>query len=168
MKRYPLQTLLKLRGHRTGKARMVVLEKRMAVRACQEQCEGIEAGIRALEGERVSQRHRLLDPPPPGQGWAVAMEQRQAHIDLLGEQVVAEHVRLRQARERLAGAERELEDARQAWLRARSREDALEKRKDAWRGEQIALQGRQEEEAAADLMQGRAMRHDTEPQRGQP
>ena len=168
MKRYPLQTLLKLRGHRTAKARLVVLEKRAAVHACRDQCDRIQDGIRALEAERALQRQRLLDPPPPGQAWPVAMEQREAHIDLLGERVVAEQARLKQAREKLAAAERELEQARQAWLRARAREEALEKRKDAWRGEQHALQGRREEEAVADLVQARAARHTMEPQRGQP
>ena len=168
MKRYPLQTLLKLRGHRTAKARLVVLERRAAVRACQAACDHIGEGIRALQGERASQRHRLLDPPPPGQAWPVAMEQREAHIDLLGERIVAEQAKLQQAREKLAAAERELEQARQAWLRARAREEALEKRRDAWRGEQRALQGRREEEAAADLVQARAARNATQPQRGHP
>lgn len=168
MKRYPLQTLLKLRGHRTGKARMVVLEKRAAVRACQDACEHLEGGIQALQGERAGQRRRLLEPPPPGQPWAVAMEQREAYIDLLGERIVAEQAKLRQAREKLAAAERELDQARQDWLRAKAREDALEKRRDDWRGEQRALQGRREEEAAADLVQARAARNTTEPQRGHP
>lgn len=156
MKRYPLQTLLRLRAHRTDKARLVVLEKRAAVRTCQEACERIQGAIRALEAERASQRQRLSAPPPEGQPWAVAMEQRQAHIDLLGEQVVAEQGRLAKAREQLAAAERELEQARQEWTRARAREDALEQRRDAWQGEQRALQGRREEEAAADLVQARA------------
>lgn len=168
MKRYPLQTLLKLRGHRTAKARLEVLEKRAAVRACHEQCDRIQDGIRGLQDERGSHRQRLLDPPPPGQAWPVAMEQREAYIDLLGERIVAEQARLKHAREKLAAAERDLEQARQAWLRARAREDALEKRKDAWRGEQHALLGRREEEAAADLVQARAARHTMEPQRGQP
>lgn len=163
MKRYPLQTLLKLRGHRTGKARLEVLEKRAAVRACRDVCDRIQDGIRALEGERASHRQRLLDPPPPGQAWPVAMEQREAHIDLLGERIVAEQKNLQQAREQLKAAEQVLEQARQAWIRARGREDALHKRRDAWRIEQVALEGRKEEEAAADLLQGRALRAMTEP-----
>lgn len=158
MKRYPLQTLLKLRVHRTEKARVEMLEKQATARACREQCTQIEAGIRALHDERGSQRRRLLDPPPPGQPWPVAMEQREAHIDLLGERIVAEQANLKQAQERLRAAEQALDQARQAWMRARSREDALEKRKDDWRGEQVALEGRREEEAAADLVQARAMR----------
>lgn len=168
MKRYPLQTLIKLRAHRTDKARMEMLEKQAAARACREQCERIEAGIQALGEERAAQRHRLLDPPPPGQAWPVAMEQREAHIDLLGERIVAEQKNLQQARERLKAAEQALDQARQAWVRARGREDALHKRRDAWRVEQFALEGRKEEEATADLLQGRTMRGMAGQQRGDP
>ena len=140
-----------------------MLEKQGAARACREQCARIEAGIQQLGEERTAQRHRLLDPPPPGQAWPVAMEQREAHIDLLGERIVAEQKNLQQAREQLKAAEQALEQARQAWIRARGREDALHKRRDAWRIEQVALEGRKEEEAAADLLQGRALRAMTEP-----
>lgn len=164
MKRYPLQTLVKLRAHRTALARTHMLEKQAAARACREQCARIEAGIEALGVERASQRQRLLDPPPPGQPWPVAMEQREAHIGLLGERIVMEQANLQQARERLRAAEDELDQARQAWVRAQAREDALEKRRDAWHGEQLALEGRREEEAAADLVQARATRAMHEPQ----
>ncbi|AOH35926.1 hypothetical protein BGP89_05755 [Luteimonas sp. JM171] len=164
MKRYPLQTLIKLRAHRTALARTHMLEKQAAARACREQCERIEAGIQALGEERAAQRRRLLDPPPPGQPWAVAMEQREAHVELLGERIVMEQASLQQARQRLDAAERELDDARQAWVRAQAREDALHKRRDAWRGEQLALEARREEEAAADLVQARPARAMHEPQ----
>lgn len=153
MKRYPLLKLLRLRAHRTEKARLDVLEKQAAARACREQCQRIEGNIQVLQEERGSQRRRLLDPPPPGQPWPVAMEQREAHIDLLGERIVAEQASLQQARERLKAAERMLEQVKQVYFRARAREDALEKRKDLWRDEQVALEGRREEDAAADLVQ---------------
>jgi len=163
VKRYPLQTLVKLRAHRTALARTHMLEKQAAARTCREQCARIEAGIQALGEERTAQRARLLDPPPPGQSWPVAMEQREAHVELLGERIVSEQANLQKANERLRAAEGELDQARQAWVRARAREDALEKRRDAWRGEQLALEGRREEEAAADLVQARAARMMHEP-----
>src|SRR5690606_5505061 len=99
-----------------------------------------------------------------GQPWAVAMEQREAHIDLLGERIVTEQANLQQANERLRAAESELDQARQAWVRAQAREDALAQRRDAWRGGQLALEGRREEEAAADLVQARGARAMHEPQ----
>lgn len=151
MKRYPLQTLLKLRAHRTENARLAVLEKQRAVRACREECTRIEGEIDGLGQERATQRRRLLDPPPPGQPWPQALEQREAHIELLGEQIVAARQRLQQAQQKLQQAERELEEAKQAFFRAKAREDALEKRKGVWRGEQAALEARKEEDAAADL-----------------
>jgi len=163
VKRYPLQTLVKLRAHRTALARTHMLEKQAAARACREQCARIEAGIQALDEERASQRRQLLDPPPAGQPWAVAMEQREAHVELLGERIVTEQASLQKANERLRAAEQELDQARQAWVRAQAREDALAKRRDAWRGEQMALEGRREEEAAADLVQARAARMMHEP-----
>ena len=92
------------------------------------------------------------------------MEQREAHIGLLGERIVMEQANLQQANQRLAAAERELDEARQAWVRAQAREDALAKRREAWVGEQVALEGRREEEAAADLVQARAARAMHEPQ----
>ena len=49
--------------------------------------------------------------------------------------------------------EKALADAMQAFFRAKAREDALEKRKALWRGEVIALEARQEEDVAADLVQ---------------
>ena len=44
---------------------------------------------------------------------------------------------------------------KQAFFRAKAREDALEKRKALWRGEVVALEARIEEDAAADLVQAR-------------
>lgn len=155
MKRYPLQTLLKLRAHRTENARLEVLEKQRAVRACQDECSRIELGITELGRERAGHRHRLLDPPAAGLPWPVVLEQRQAHIDLLAERIVAAQMSLQQAKQRLQEALAALEEAKQAYFRARAREDALEKRKGLWRAEQVALEDRREEEAAADLMQAR-------------
>ena len=154
-KRYPLQKLLQLRAHRTEKARLVVVEKQRAVRECREACERIEGEIAALRAERAGQRLRMLDPPPPGIPFPLALEQREAHIDWLGEQEHAARQRLQQAQQKLQQAEQALAEAMQAFFRAKAREDALEKRKALWRGEVIALEARQEEDAAADLVQAR-------------
>lgn len=152
-KRYPLQKLLQLRAHRTEKARLLVVEKQRAVRECRESCERIEAEIGALQRERAGQRLRMLEPPPPGIPFPLALEQRESHIDWLGEQEQAARQRLQQAQQKLQQAEQALAQAMQEFFRARAREDALEKRKTLWRGEVIALEARQEEDAAADLVQ---------------
>ena len=76
MKRYPLQTLVRLREHRVEAARQQVLDRQREARECQD----------ALDFEQKQQRARLLDPPPPGVPWPNAMAQREAHIGLLGEQ----------------------------------------------------------------------------------
>jgi predicted nucleic acid-binding Zn-ribbon protein len=151
MKRYPLHTLLRLREHRTDAARMLVLERQRAVQACREACTRIEGEIRDLQQERSNQRGRLLDAPPPGVAWPTALAQRESHIEWLGLQVVAAQQRLAQAQQKLREAEKALDDARDAFFRAKARQEALEKRKDAWRGEQRALESRIEEAATEDL-----------------
>lgn len=158
MKRYPLHTLLKLRAHRSEKARAQVIEAQRAVRACQDECTRISQGIDALSHERHGQRQRLLDAPAPGQPWPVVLAQRQAHVDLLGEHIVAAQHSLAQAQERLGQAERGLDEARQAYFKAKAREDALEKRRGLWHDEQRALHERMEEDVAADLLQARHAR----------
>ncbi|WP_242111955.1 hypothetical protein [Luteimonas aquatica] len=152
-KRYPLATLLRLREHRTETARMQVLECQRAVAACRDACTVIEGEIRDLQHDRADQRRRLLDPPPAGVPWPMALEQREAHIDLLANYIVAAQQRLAQAQQRLREAERVLDEARTAFFRAKARQEALEKRKDAWRGEQRALEARMDEAAAEDLQQ---------------
>ena len=151
--RYPLQKLLDLRAHRTGKARLVVADRQRAVRECRQACESIDLEIAQLRSERAGQRLRLLEPPPSGIPFPLALEQREAHIDWLGEQELAAQQRLLQARQRLQQAEQALADAMQEFFRAKAREDALEKRKGVWRGEMQALDMRREEDAAADLVQ---------------
>lgn len=151
--RYPLQQLLQLRAHRTGKARLVVVEKQRAVRECRQACERIEQEIVELRRERAGQRLRMLEPPPPGIPFPLALEQREAHIDWLGEQEQAARLRLQQAQQKLQQAEQALAAAMQEFFRAKAREDALEKRKGVWRGEMQALEARREEDAAADLVQ---------------
>ena len=151
--RYPLQQLLQLRTHRTGKARLVVVEKQRAMRECQQACERIEREILALRQERAGQRLRMLEPPPPGIPFPLALEQREAHIDWLGEQEQAARLRLQQAQQKLQQAEQALAVAMQEFFRAKAREDALEKRKGVWHGEMRALETRREEDAAADLVQ---------------
>lgn len=155
--RYPLQKLLQLRAHRTEKARLLVVEKQRAVRECREACERIEGEITALRHERASQRLRMLDPPPPGIPFPLALEQREAHVDWLGEQEQAACQRLRQAQQAMQQAEQALAEAMQAYFRAKAREDALEQRKTVWRGELLALESRQEEDLAADLVQAAHM-----------
>jgi hypothetical protein len=156
MKRYPLHTLIKLREHRTEAARLRVLERQRTVQACRDACLMIEGEIIALEFERGQQRQRLLDPPKAGESWPGALAQREAHIDLLGEQADAARQRLFKAQEKLREAELALADARAAFFRTKARQDALEKRRDVWRDEQSALAARLEERATDDLLQ---MRH---------
>ena len=152
-RRYPLQKLLELRAHRTGKARRLVAERQRAVRDCRDACERIDQEIAGLRAERAGQRLRMMEPPPPGIPFPLALEQREAHIDWLGEQEQAAQLRLQQARQQLQQAEQALAEAMREFFRAKAREDALEKRKGAWRGEMLALDARREEDAAADLVQ---------------
>lgn len=155
MKRYPLQTLLQLRAHRTTAAHQVVLERQLGVAQCRDACTRIEGEIIGLETERAAHRARLLDAPPPGVAWPGAMAQREAHIDLLGERIVAARQRLATAEDALRQAEAALDDARTALFRAKAREDALEKRRELWRDEQRGLQARREEALTDDLLQAR-------------
>lgn len=155
MKRFPLQTLIRLREHRVDAARMVVLERQREVQAAQDACTKIQDEITGLEDQRRVHRTRLLDAPPAGVPWPVAMEQRESHIEWLGLQAAAARLRLAKAQDVLKEAEAALDKARQEFFRAKARLDALEKRRVAWRGEQFAIEVRQEEDAAADLLQAR-------------
>jgi hypothetical protein len=155
MKRYPLQTLIRLREHRTEAARQLVLERQREAQACRDACLSVEGEIIALDFEQRQQRGRMLDAPPAGVPWPAALAQREAHIDLLGEQAKAARQRLFKAQDILRAAEVALADARTAFFRAKARVDALEKRRDVWRGEQSALESRQEESATEDLLQAR-------------
>lgn len=161
MKRYPLQTLLRLREHRAEVARLAVLEQQRVVQARREACTRIEEEIARLGDERGAQRARLLDPPPPGVDWSSVLAQRESHIEWLGGQIEAARQRLAQAQQALREAEQALADARQRFFRARARQEALEKRFEAWRGEQRALEVRQEEAAAAEqvMARGHARHH---------
>jgi len=157
MKRYPLQTLLQLREHRTEAARLVVLEKQRALQQCIEACTRVQTELSGLEHDRGVHRARLLDPPPSGVLWPAALTQREAHIDLLGEQIVGAQQRLSKAQEAVRQAEAAVQDARDAFFRAKGRQDALEKRRDLWKREQRGLFERQEEATNEDLMQARYM-----------
>lgn len=152
MKRYPLHTLLQLRAHRVETARMVVLERQRQVQERRDACTAIEGEITSLQHERADQRLRLLDPPPPGVSWPMAMSQRESHIDHLAELVVAARQRLADAQGKLREAEAALDESRKAFFRAKARLDALEKRKDVWRKEQNAITQRREEALSADLL----------------
>lgn len=149
--RYPLQTLLQLREHRTEKARQALLEQQRVVQACRDECTRIEGEIADLARERQQQRGQLLAPPPPGLAWPAALAQREHHIDHLADLAVAARQRLTAAQQRLREAEAALEQARQAFFRAKSRQDALEKRKDVWTREQRTIESRREEAMAAEL-----------------
>jgi flagellar biosynthesis chaperone FliJ len=157
MKRYPLQTLLQLREHRTETARLAVLEKQRALQHCIEACARVQDELTGLERDRHGHRARLLDPPPSGVPWPAALTQREAHIDLLGEQIVGANQRLSKAQEAVRQAEAAVQDARDAFFRAKGRQDALEKRRDMWKREQRGLFERQEEAINEDLMQARYM-----------
>ncbi|MGH8081505.1 MAG: hypothetical protein ACREP7_13105, partial [Lysobacter sp.] len=84
--------------------------------------------------------------------WAMAMSQREAHIDHLAELAVAARQRLADAQGKLREAEAALDESRKAFFRAKARLDALEKRKDVWRKEQNAITQRREEALTADLL----------------
>jgi hypothetical protein len=159
VKRFPLQTLIRLRAHRTETARQLVLERQRAAQACRDACVQIEGEIIALEFEQREQRRRLFAPVPAvamaALPDAMALAQREAHIDLLGEQAEAARQRLFKAQETLRQAELAVAEARTAFLRARARQDALEKRQDLWRGEQRLLAVQQEESLTDDLLQAR-------------
>lgn len=159
-KRYPLQTLLRLREHRTDAARMVVLEKQRALQAARDAAAKISTEIADLRTEQATQRRRMLEAPTAAQlnsgiPWPQQLAQREAHIELLGEQVVAAQGRLAKANEAIRAAEAELAEARTAFFRAKARQDALEKRRDHWRGEQRAHAARVEEAMTEDLLQAR-------------
>lgn len=151
MKRYPLQTLLKLREHRTEAARQVVMDRQKDVRARQEDCRAVEGEIVNLQNDRQQHRLNLMAAPPDGVPWPMALAQREAHIDFLAEQVVAARGRLAKAQEALKAAEKALQEARDAFFRAKGREDALHKRKSVWKTELKAEEARQEESDAEEL-----------------
>ena len=156
MKRYPLQTLLKLREHRVEDARKQLLRQREEVQRRRDTCSAIEAEIAGFDADRAGQRRRLLDPPPPGLAWPQALEAREAHIALLGQQADAARQRLTQARDALREAEIALDAVRRAYFRARARLDALETRKGLWRASERRDAFRREELAVADLIDTRA------------
>lgn len=151
MKRYPLQTLLKLREHRTEAARQVVMDRQNDMRARQEACRSVEGEITQLQADRNQHRLNLMAPPPAGVPWPMALAQREAHIDFLADQVVAARNRLIKAQEALKAAEKALQEAREAFFRAKGREDALHKRKSVWKSELRAEEIRQEESDAEEL-----------------
>lgn len=153
--RFPLETLVRLREHRTELARQVLLDRQRATRECQDKCAAIQGEIQALRRDRVQQRAQLLAPPPPGMPWPAALEQRERHIDHLAELAVAAQARLKNAEQALRQAEQAQDEARAAYFRARARQEALEKRRDAWRRDQRTAQGRRDEAAAEDLLLGR-------------
>ena len=107
----------------------------------------------AVKAPKPDKPTKAAPATSPGIPFPLALEQRETHIDWLGEQEQAARQRLQQARQKLQEAEKALADAMQAFFRAKAREDALEKRKALWRGEVIALEARQEEDVAADLVQ---------------
>lgn len=159
MKRYPLATLIRLREHRTHAARQTVIHHQRVVADKRAACAQIEQHIVALGAERANQRCRLLDPPPAGMAWPIALAQREAHVELLQQQEEIARQQLLRARQILAEAETELQLARDAFFRLKAREDALKKRHQLWRDEQYAEELRQEELATADLLQGRRTPH---------
>ncbi|SDX83126.1 hypothetical protein [Lysobacter enzymogenes] len=163
--RFPLATLLQLREHRVETARAAVMERQRQVQARREACVAIEGEIQSLQNERAGQRLRLLDPPPAGVPWPMAMSQREAHIEHLAELATAARQRLADAQGKLREAEAALDEARKAFFRAKARLEALEKRRDVWRKEQNAIAQRREEAHSADLLLAARQRsaHDNSP-----
>lgn len=153
--RYPLQTLLKLREHRAETARQALLERQRQTEACRDVCAQVEREIQALRHLHAGHRGQLLASPADDMAWSQVLAQRERHIALLLEQMQAAQVRRTQAQQALEAAEQAQAQARAEYFRARSRQEALEKRRDIWRKDMHAIQARREEAAAADLMQGR-------------
>ena len=156
-KRFPLETLVRLREHRTESARLVLMEKQRQTQACRDQCTRIDGEIQALHTDRVHHRAQLLAPPPPGMAWPAALEQRERHIDYLAKLAVAAQERLKQAQLALRQAEQAQDEARTAYFRARARQEALEQRREVSRKEQRGFEARREEAAAEDLLMGRRL-----------
>jgi len=156
-KRYPLGTLLRLREHRTEAARQVLLERQRQTQVCRDQCIQIESEITALRHQRAHHRAQLLAAPAPGMSWPTTLEQRERHIDHLADLATAARARLSQAKQALQQAEQAQDEARTAYFQARSRQEALEKRRDVWRREQRILEDRREEAAAEELLLGRRL-----------
>lgn len=157
-KRFPLTKLIELREHRTGKARQKVLQCQRAATQQRDACLRIEGQIMALGMERTQHRQRLMEPPPPGSAWPLALAQRESHVELLGVRIQQAQQELAKAQEVLREAELALRQAREEFFRTKAREDALIKRRDVWRTEQRAIEMRQEENTAAELLQSRPVR----------
>lgn len=154
-KRYPLQTLLKLREHRTEAARQVLLERQRETQGRRDACVAVEREIVELRDSHARHRGELLAPVSGDNSWPQVLAQRERHIELLLEQVQAAQLRLAEAQQALRVAEEAQDQAKAEYFRARSRQEALEKRKDVWRKGLRLEEARMEEMAAADLMQGR-------------
>lgn len=154
-KRYPLETLLRLREHRTERARLALLDAQRHAQACRDQCTQIEGEIDALDNARRQQRARLMSPPPAGMGMSAALQQRECHVAHLLALADAARERLVQAQQRLQQAEQAQAEARTAYFRARSRQDALQQRRDMWRRDLRLTEARRDEAATDDLMSGR-------------
>ena len=155
MKRYPLETLLRLREHRTEAARQLLMDKQRATQACREACARIEDEIDGLQRDRARQRAQMLASPPAGMSWPQALAQREQHIEHLAELLLAAQGRLKHAQAALRQAEQAQDEARAAYFRARARQEALEKRRDLWRNELRGARNRRDEAAAEDLILGR-------------
>ncbi len=157
-RRFPLAKLIQLREHRTEKARQHVLQCQRAAREQQDACLRIEGQIMSLGMERDQQRLLLMQPPPLGTAWPLALAQRESHVELLGTRLVQARQALAKAQEVLREAELAVRKAREEFFRTKAREDALLKRREVWRGERHAAEIRQEENAAAELLQSRPAR----------
>lgn len=153
---YPLQLLLQLREHRTESARMRLLECQRQTQACRDACTNIEGEIERLKDERKRHRTQLMSVPTAGVSLPMAMAQRERYIEHLADLTVTAVGRLEQAKQALRAAEQIQDQARTEYFRARSRQEALEKRKDVWRKDQRLMESRREEAMTADLVQGRS------------
>lgn len=153
MKRYPLQTLIHLRELRTQRAQLGLLQAQRILQDCRATCSRIEAEIDGLTALRAEHRSRLADPSfsDPEHPLGALLAQREVHTHHIAGLIDAAGVRLEQAHAALRQAELEYEESRKILVRAKARQDAMEKRKSLWQRELSIAATRHEENTAAEL-----------------
>jgi flagellar biosynthesis chaperone FliJ len=153
MKRYPLQTLIHLRELRTQRAQLELLHAQRVLQDCRSACGRIEAEIDELIFLRAEHRAQLANPSmiEPVHSFGLLLAQREAHTHHLASLIEASGMRLEQAQAALRHAELEYEAARQILVRAKARQEAMEKRKSLWQRELSISATRREENTAAEL-----------------
>jgi flagellar biosynthesis chaperone FliJ len=153
MKRYPLQTLIHLRELRTQRAQLELLHAQRILQDCRAVCSRIEAEIDGLINLRAEYRAQLANPSmiEPVHSFGLLLAQREAHTHHLASLIEAAGERLEQACAALRQAELEYEASRQILVRAKARQEAMEKRKSVWQRELSIAATQREENTAAEL-----------------